>query len=574
MPVSADAAPVKPEKARQVALGVFASASVGTRSEQPMLELVWDGETTSTRTAADPAFYVFNRTDAPGFVVIAGDDVAVPLLGYSSENGFRTEKMPDHVRAWFAAVRQTILDARASQKPALAAWRDGQRADVGTIVRQLSTALWSQSPPFNDDCPLYRGERTVTGCVATAAAIVMHYNRWPDCGIGVVPAYTTSTYSISVPARTLRPYDYDLMLDRYDNGYTPAQAAETARLIADAGAICSIDYGLEATGGFTDDLLVGLVTYMRYSKQAMLVDKKSYSDREWFDLMKREVGENRPVIYGGVSDRGGHQFVLDGYTDGDYFHFNWGWGGYNNGWFYIGGEDFEFTFYQNAIIDLVKDPDGSSTFAYDLRLYEYSADGIEFRGLTPATPTIRRNEPFEVVAGAFANFGTWTFDGQIKLAVYDADGAHKEDISASYSLDNLPSMSLTWLPGSIPCRITGRIAGGDRIRAIYKAQNETEWRIMRRASETVQDEIMLTPEFDGQEIAASTSFAFDRKGRTITLSTIENAAVTLTASSGQTLFSADSATGEVEIDVSTCGKGTYQLSIAVEDASYTLEVVL
>lgn len=46
----------------------------------------------------------------------------------------------------------------------------------------LKTALWNQNAPYNNLCPKISGSSTPTGCVATALAIVMKYNRWPDPG--------------------------------------------------------------------------------------------------------------------------------------------------------------------------------------------------------------------------------------------------------------------------------------------------------------------------------------------------------------------------------------------------------
>jgi hypothetical protein len=52
---------------------------------------------------------------------------------------------------------------------------------------------------------------------------------------------------------------------------------------------------------------------------------------------------------------GGHAFNVDGYNGNDYFHFNWGWSGSYNGYFYLdnlnpGGNN--FTEGQGAIIDI------------------------------------------------------------------------------------------------------------------------------------------------------------------------------------------------------------------------------
>ena len=53
------------------------------------------------------------------------------------------------------------------------------------------TSQWSQSQPFDDDCPTLPAGQTPTGanltdvgCVATATSQLMYYWRWPDSGVG------------------------------------------------------------------------------------------------------------------------------------------------------------------------------------------------------------------------------------------------------------------------------------------------------------------------------------------------------------------------------------------------------
>ncbi|MEA3446592.1 MAG: CUB domain-containing protein, partial [Bacteroidota bacterium] len=52
------------------------------------------------------------------------------------------------------------------------------------------------------------------------------------------------------------------------------------------------------------------------------------------NLIKNEIDNNRPTIYVGYSNAGGHAWNCDGYQN-DYFHMNWGWGGSYNGYFLI-----------------------------------------------------------------------------------------------------------------------------------------------------------------------------------------------------------------------------------------------
>ena len=50
--------------------------------------------------------------------------------------------------------------------------------------------------------------------------------------------------------------------------------------------------------------------------------------------MKTEIDANRPFIYVGYNDEGGHAWNCDGYDD-EMFHMNWGWGGSEDGWFTV-----------------------------------------------------------------------------------------------------------------------------------------------------------------------------------------------------------------------------------------------
>jgi hypothetical protein len=62
-----------------------------------------------------------------------------------------------------------------------------------------------------------------------------------------------------------------------------------------------------------------------------------------------------PLYYASSGPDGGHAYVLDGYDDNNLFHLNWGWAGFDNGWYAIDG--FYLTFYSfpwwhNAIFNL------------------------------------------------------------------------------------------------------------------------------------------------------------------------------------------------------------------------------
>ena len=89
---------VPQSRAESLAKAFFGGSS--TRSGDVSLKMVWDGTDEATRSGAAPAFYVFNR-DGGGYVVIAGEDAAEPVLAYSETGSFNPDKRFTNVRGWF-----------------------------------------------------------------------------------------------------------------------------------------------------------------------------------------------------------------------------------------------------------------------------------------------------------------------------------------------------------------------------------------------------------------------------------------------------------------------------------------
>ena len=67
----------------------------------------------------------------------------------------------------------------------------------------------------------------------------------------------------------------------------------------------------------------------------MMLDlsRSLYSLAEWTQILDNELAAGRPVFYSGSSTDGGHQFICDGSDGQGLYHINWGWGGYQNGYF-------------------------------------------------------------------------------------------------------------------------------------------------------------------------------------------------------------------------------------------------
>lgn len=571
--IVAAAAPINEEQARRIATQFFSRAT--TRATTPSVELVWDGEAANTRSATAPALYVFNRTDRAGFVIVAGDEAATPIIGYSHQNHFADDNLPANLRWWLDGVRSMILEARAKGVTATAS------SDVATAstVCLHTTATWDQGAPYNGQCPyLSNGSQTITGCVATAASILCKFHEWPTSMSGTTAAYTTTTHRITVPSRTLGSYDYSLMPLAYSN-YTSTQAEEVARLMADIGALVQADYGIGSqgdggTGALTENLLKAFHEKMGYSKQAILRQRLAYSDSEWKAMLKAELDAARLIIYGGTGNAGGHQFICDGYDSEDYFHFNWGWSGHGNGFYSLqvmapSGTSYSFVEEQDAIIGLEPDRTGSSTYNDWLGLIGVNNGGSNYYGISSNATRYETGVSITYYIGGIQNFGTQPFTGSFKIVHCDKNGAVKKDLK-QFNVNNLQPLYYTSLKQAIT--LTETIEEGDRLRILYKGAYSSDWQWAQKINEQAVSELVLvlTPE----EVAAQLHLLYAKTSNLFTFSAPYALQYTVTRVADNTTVAegAVAARTDASIDTSNFEPGEYRFSFASGSRPYELIV--
>ena len=285
---------------------------------------------------ASQPYYIFTGNDGKGFVIVAADDIARPILGYSADAELTQDgELPAPMQQWLKSISKQIQKAQEDgvQQSADVA-EQWMEAGVGNTIVQLQTAEWGQGAPFNNYCPIDQDTKTLTGCVPTAYAILMKYYNYPLSGKGNVPAYVTPTQGISVAARTLEhSYDWDDMPMKYAGVQTTSmQDRNVAMLLADIGTALQVDYAKSVTGGRLGRMAL-LKNFDFFPGTARLKD--AYSAEEWNEMMRMELNKERPVVYRAeqLGVNGGHAFLLDGYTDEGYFSVNWGWNGSYNGLF-------------------------------------------------------------------------------------------------------------------------------------------------------------------------------------------------------------------------------------------------
>lgn len=427
---SLEAAPVSLQRATAVA-----NSFLTTQSSVAGPKRVPARPRLASSSDSQSKYFVFEN-EAGGFVIVAGDDVAYPILGYSNDANINASNIPSSVKAWldsYALEIQTAVDSGAVQsEEVMTAWNNIESySNAAVIVSPLILTRWNQTPYYNDLCPMdnNRNERTVTGCVATAMAQVLKYWEYPVTGNGSYSYSHTHGEQSADFANTT--YDWNNMPLELSASSSDIQKTAVAQLMYHCGVSVEMDYGVASTGGSgaftissrsnsTHCAEYALREYWGYKPTLQGLQKDKYKDEEWKKMLKDDLKAGRPIIYSGFGD-GGHCFVCDGYNEDDYFHFNWGWGGLYDGYFKLnalapgtGGTGSGGGSYNN---------DQQAIFGLEPLLSLDSDDSDKSLQLAStisiSSSEIAYKEGFSVSASV-KNTGSANFTGELGLALYDS----------------------------------------------------------------------------------------------------------------------------------------------------------
>ena len=499
-------------------------------------------------------FYVFAAPEG-GFVLVSGDDCVQPVLAYSTVNRFEAEGMPQHVRGFLEGYDKEIRWWKTHVQPAAQVY--ASRAEAGgkagvlpeewqrlvdgaapqpvlaTAVAPLLTTTWDQSPYYNALCPTNGGEsaRAVTGCVATATAQVMKYHNHPATGYGSHTysssrnvngtQYTYNNLSANFGATT---YQWSQMPNALTSASTTAQVNAVATLMYHIGVANEMAYSPEASG--SNNVYGGsvrassqhsLMKYFKYRADMAVVRRDDYSHDDYCQRLRAELDQSRPLLYEGSDESGGHSFVLDGYNNSGYFHVNWGWGGYFDDYYAIGGLE----------------PAGGGTGA---NMGSYNLDNDVLIGLRPHTAwsatgnttvsaTVQAGSPsgaaVVVMGGGDNNYGTQSSTyayGDTVMIVASAPNGYRFDSwndgdrnNPRYLVANGGSYSFTASYAAIPTD-TVSYCNSDAWLSAYSLGSDKHWGVMFPAS-------LLDA---GKELSAVMFYAYEAGTYNITVYTGSN----------------------------------------------------
>ena len=414
--LSVRAAPVSIERASQIAenQSFMGISQLEAKGRDKVAKEVAD---VFTKTKKSRNIYYVINLDPEGWVIISADDVAYPIIAYSDTGAYTEDEHPPAFDAWMKNVEeeinQAIEDDVVPLPKAEAAWDalDGFGSiETSIAVNTLVQTTWNQGgkrnfqfawlPSYDMNCPVetnLSGSYRVapTGCLATAMGQIMKYWSWPSSGKGSHSydpwwpcenqgGITCHGYGVRDIDFSTREYAWQSMpnavVSRISGNHTWGEQ-QVQLLMRDLGVALDMNYHPingsgaclyassfpvkcdPAAGGSCDyytewssSALYAFVNFFRYDTSANYKYKSNHPN-DWHSLLETELDNGRPVLYkgSGAAGAGGHAFVCDGYDTNESFHFNWGWGGRYNGWYYLNSltpGSYNFTSRQASIFNL------------------------------------------------------------------------------------------------------------------------------------------------------------------------------------------------------------------------------
>jgi len=175
------------------------------------------------------------------------------------------------------------------------------------------------SSKYCKDCfsPGSFSNKCTLGCGAVAMGQVMYYWKYP------------------------MDYDWCNMVDElktYSLNYNNERNA-TAKLLFDCAKSINTTFCLGftcASSALPSYICSSLKNDYSYNSDANFRLKSSYKWATWKKKITDDLDNGRPVIYGSFGlNSDAHTFICDGYRSDDKFYFNFGWGGWQDGWYAV-----------------------------------------------------------------------------------------------------------------------------------------------------------------------------------------------------------------------------------------------
>jgi hypothetical protein len=407
--------------------------------------------------ATGNTFYVFNAEDQRGFVIVAGDDRAPSILAYSLEGYLNFNDPTCSVKSIFENYATQIQLLRHNSKALV----DQQYEPIPMLIK----STWGQNEPYNNRCDLF-GQKSPTGCVATAMAQVLYYHHSNSINkiTATIPGYTCrTTWTLqdgeekklkteTIPEGTT--IDWTQMKGHYTKDDCDNAACDAvACLMRYCGIATETEYRQSESIASLASTLVAMRKYFGYSQDVKMLKASAFTPQEWQMSINRELTNSRPIIMSGEMCETGHVFICDGIDEEGRLHINWGLDGQDNGYFMLkpfvqDERNTSIKFYEklNAIMGL-HPANNEEPFVETIRLTTVglSIGGIIQKKFVKAKQPLKfkRNSYKDNIPFCYEvyqqNMTASTHDFESALGIFDKKGKlirtveHTEDIFPSFN---------------------------------------------------------------------------------------------------------------------------------------------
>jgi len=309
-----------------------------------------------------------------GFVIVAGDDLVEPIIGFLPEGTYDRSRhnplgalvdqdVPGRVsaarRAEQTALKGRLFETAGGMAEARLKWDRlrnpplrAPRAGLPTLsdprVDALVQSKWDQGSVGGGYCyNYYTPNHYLSGCTATAAAQLMRFHRHPDTGVGT----GAHSYFVNGSDRTGSllggdeaggPYDWDAMPLIPNSSITDAQRRAIGAISRDAGLTSHMNYSSGGSGAWLSDMALALKNTFHYGNAVFGGGEDEVINipgTALKNMINPNLDASHPVllgIYNDSSGSSGHAILADGYgydSSTLYHHLNMGWSGTSDAWY-------------------------------------------------------------------------------------------------------------------------------------------------------------------------------------------------------------------------------------------------
>jgi hypothetical protein len=325
-------------------------------------------------------------------------------------------------------MRQNPQEAQASQV------RMNPNGVAPLFLNEYGEGIhWHQFEPYNEYFPRYNGEHCYAGCVPIAVAHIMKGLRYPSYGNGSNTFhYMLGNEEKTATANFNHTYKYSNMRNAYQ-GYTSGWQ-DVAQMVYDIAVAFNAKFSTSSTNVGYEHIMKGMIAYFDYNPNIQYVQKASYAENNWREMVYNELDEGRPVLYfgyrtilnSGASGYVGHAFVMDGYDSEGRVRIIWGFQPEEyNSWFsfdLLSPRIYGDTPYEHSDYD-----EGFNADQYAIMCIRPSAEGENGGVVVTGTTYFEEIMPANDVRGSFevkALSGPWQGTIRWALASKGNDGKY------------------------------------------------------------------------------------------------------------------------------------------------------